>query len=310
MKFTPFLLFVLLIIFALTGCIKNDRINCPDINPFNLKLDFIYVNILGKDIFKEHIDYVHIFIYDEDYKLFQQNIVNKNELNKKPSTEFYLPRGKYYIVCWGNALYRTKFINVTDASSLADAYLENSLIDIDRVAPNGDPLYFAPTDLSAIEVIIPKVGQVVQKVPFISAHVAIKVYVKGFDDHFSNGNHLEPVLELSNIPDKYNFQLETSNTFIKYKHIAEYELLNDKKIAFVQFNTPLFDEDTQIELTLKKVSTNEILTTIYLSEFILQNKIELTGVDQVVIPIMIEFKDASVAINLPNWGNVPIDPEL
>lgn len=311
MRYLPASFIILLSLLFMTGCVRDSDKDCPTIDHNNLELKFIYINNLDKDVFAEHINRVHVFIYDADYKLYQKQLVDKESLFNDASLKLYLPEGKYYIVCWGNALDKTSFINTELFEDLKDAYLTNNSVNANGFAPNGDPLYFAPKQSAEpIEVVVPEVGVIIKEVPFKSAHAQVKIYVKGFEDKDLTGEKLEPMLELSNVSDKYNFKLETSNTFIGYKDIAKYGLASDENTAFIQFNTPLFEEDTLLELNLRKSSTAEVLTTIRLSEFILNNQIDLLGVDQVVVPIMIEFKGAEVTIDLPSWENIPVDPEL
>lgn len=301
----------LLLFLFLTGCIKDDYKDCLVTEQNNLELKFVYINNQDKDIFADHINRVHLFIYDADYKLFKKQIVEKNNLEKDRSIALYLPSGKYYILCWGNALNKTSFINTELSKDLKDAYAENNSVDVDGFATNGDPLYYAPKSNSELmEVIVPEVGKARKEVPFKSAHANIQVYVKGFEDYNPEGKSLKPVIELSNIPDKYDFQLGTSNTFIAYKDVAEYGLESDKNTAFLQFHTPLFEEDTLLELKLKKSSTTETLITIRLSEFISKNQIDFFGVDQILIPIIIEFKGTDISIELLSWENILVDPEL
>lgn len=52
------------------------------------------------------------------------------------------------------------------------------------------------------------------------------------------------------------------------------------------------------------------LSTISLKDFIKEHNISLTGTTEVVIPIYIEYKSASVSVTLPSWEQVPVTPGL
>lgn len=288
------------------GCISEDTGDCPVELQNNLILKFLYTNNEGTDIFTQKINRVHVFVFDSADHLIQEQIVDQASLSVFAGTQLNLQAGIYRIICWGNALDNTSFAQVEMADLFKNAFLSNSGID----PTNGDPLYYAPFPSQVFTVAVSQ-GQVqTAQIAFCSAHIKIQVYVKGFDDKSPEGDQLPPLVKLVDIPSGYNFDMQASNDLIFYQDAAHYRTVEGQTLAALDFNTPLFGQDTPAQLLIKKQSDQTTVTTISLKDFIKENNISLDDNQQVVIPILIEYKSVGISITLPGWGQNPVNPGL
>lgn len=292
------------------GCISEDNDSCPPELQNNLILKFLYSDDQGTDLFAENIRQVDVFIYDSQDRLVQSKRVNESALNAFTGTELLLDPGTYRIVCWANALQKTRFEEVDTADLFKNALLSNADIDVNNIASNGDPLYYAPFPSQAFMVTVAPGKMQTQEISFRTAHIQIEVYVKGFEDGSSNGSLLPPLVKLTDIASGYDFEMKASTDQTSYMDIAEYQMINAQSMAVIKFNTPWFKEDTSSQLLIKKQSDGTAVTTINLKDFIQQNNISLSGDQQVVIPILIEYKSIGVDITLPGWEQNPVTPGL
>lgn len=309
MKHLPIYLLVMLL-WPSSSCVTDSTKDCIYIDN-NLKLEFVNINKKGEDTFLEKVKRVHVFIFDEEHLFVQKKVVEKNDLAIFAGTEMSLPPGKYFVVCWGNALDQTTFSDLDNSTLLFDAFTKNSLVDSKLIAPNGDPLYYGPKSApELLEVVVPESEQVVKEVPFRSAHAQIRVYVKGMQDLNDKGEALAPLLSLDQVPDQTDFQLNRSNSYIKYQSIAEFIDFADKSAFMFQFNSPLLDGNTKMNVYVNKQSDQEQLAEVNIAQFMVDHNTQYVDVDQIEVLIQIEFKGAEVIVTLPKWEHIPVDPEL
>lgn len=118
------------------------------------------------------------------------------------------------------------------------------------------------------------------------------------------------MVELTPVPAECNFDLQNSESYISYSDIITYGTIEGQQIATIDFYPPLFDENTSKQILIKRQPDGSTVTSISLKDFIRENQINLTSNTQIVIPILVEYKQASVNITLPGWGQKPLVPEL
>lgn len=294
-----------------SGCIGEDTGSCPEIAKNNLTLKFEHINNEGTDIFPEKIHRVDVFVFDTNGSFVKKQSVEKETLSVFPGTELNLDPGIYHIICLGNIYDKTSLSKFIKGSLLSDAFINFGILNNLKIAKGADPLYFAPKISSqAFTITVPEQGTQTVTIPFSSIHIKIKVFIKGFEDSSAEGKELLPMIELNNIPSGCDFNIKTSNDFISYENVTEYKNVDEQKMATLEFNTPLLGTETLAQLLIKKQSDQKTLTTISLKEFIRKHNISLTGTTEVVIPIFVEYKSASVSVTLPSWEQVPVTPGL
>jgi hypothetical protein len=307
------IILLLLAILFLDSCIGEDTDSCFPDN--NLRLEFLYTDQTGKDIFAGNIHGVDVFVFDRQGLLVSRQTADKASLSAFAGMEMGLPPGTYRIVCWGNASDRTLFSEVQPGSGFNGAFLAGPVLNGTVAAPGCDPLYYAPkpaegTSGQSFTVTVPEQGIRTEAINFCSAHIKMEIYIRGFEDKPATGGNLFPLIELMDIPAGYNFGMEASGSTVSYRGIADSRNVDGQQLSAIDFYVPLFDENTPMRVLIKKQSDSSTLTVISLKDFIRDNHIQVTGIAQLVIPILVEYKQASVNITLPGWGKIPVGPEL
>lgn len=303
-------------VLLLNGCIGEDMDSCPEVVDNNLSITFLYPDDAGKDIFSKKIDKVDLFVFDEQGHFVTSQTIEQAALSAFAGAKLKLSPGTYRIVCWGNASTKSEFGGVSNGSLFTDAFISNSTVDGNSVATNGDRLYYAPASTTGqslsqgFTITVPTEGMINKSINFSRAHIRVIVYTKGFEDHSQQGASLTPVIELTNVSLRYNFNMQTSANLITYRDISVSAIVEGKSMNIVDFNTPLFDENTSMQMVIKKQSDGSTLTTVNLADFIRDNNITIDDSVEIVVPILIEYIGGSFQITLSKWGQTPVGPEL
>lgn len=306
---------LLLSAFLLNGCLGEDTDSCPPVTDNNLILEFRYTDNQGTDIFSGKIDKVDVFVFDLSGSFVQSQSVNKASLSAFAGTRLNLCPGTYRIVCWGNALDKTLFGGLDSTGLFKDAFTGNSTLNEEGIATGGDPLFYAPRNTAdgfseKFTVSLGPEGTQKAVIDFYSAHIKVEVYIKGFEDKGLLREQLPPLVELTDIPAYYNFEMQDFGSSISYKDITSYQSLKGQELAVIHFCTSVFTEDTPMRVLIKKSSDGSTVTAISMKDFIRENNITLDTGEQITVPILVEYKGASIEITLPEWGHNPIDPEV
>lgn len=294
----------------LNGCLGEDMDSCPPLMTYNLSIEFRYPGDDGKDIFNDKIDKADLFVYNDQGGYVTGLSLDKASLTLFAGAKLNLDPGTYRIVCWGNAAGHSRFAGIGNGSSFAGAFIQNSTI-VNSVAANGDRLYYAPhTTGQAFSLTVPQQGTKTKIIDFTRAHICVRAYIKGFEDHSAQGDPLTPLVELTHIAPQYDFAMQQSGNPITYRAVSVAGTLDTQQLAVMEFHTPLFDADTPMQLIIKKQSDGTALTRVPLSEFIRDNNITIGNTADMTLDILIEYKQGSVEITLPGWGQTPVGPEL
>lgn len=316
---------LLLSALLLNGCMGEDTDDCPPLIANNLSIEFLYPGDDGKNIFNQKITKADLFVFDEGGRYVTNQSIDQPSLSVFPGAHLKLNPGTYRIVCWGNAAYRSEFSGINSGSLFTGAFIGNSTIDVNSVAINGDQLYYAPDTRAArsphllqsplslpqgFTVTVPAQGAKTVSINFTRAHIRVVAYIKGFEDRSPQGASLTPLVELTDISPKYDFNLQKSGNPVTYRNVSTLTTVEGEQMAVMDFNTPLFDENTPMQLVIKKQSDGSTLTTVSLKGFIRDNNITIGNSVDLVLPIMIEYIQGSFEITLPGWGQNPVEPEL
>lgn len=305
---------LLLCTFLLSGCVNEDMASCPAAKESNLVLTFRYTDDQQMDVFSDKIHRVDVFIFDEADRLVYEQSIDKVALSAFAGVELNLQKGDYHIVCWGNANDKTEF-DISQGSLFKDAFLGHSSLKTETTATNGDPLYYSSSMSGrslpqGFKITVPEEGDLTQTISFNRAHIEIGLYVKGFEDKSASGELLLPIVELTHIPPYYDFEMKTFGDIIPYQDVLTLQTIEDEEMATIDFYTPFFAEDTPMRILIKKASDGTTVTEINLKDFIQENNITIQFTGEVVIPILVEYKQTSVSITLPGWVQTPVNPEL
>lgn len=296
-----------------SGCINEDTEECPDEEKENLTLMFHYETNSQKEFFIEKIQGVDVFVFKKDGEYVTTRRVDLAALSAFTGITLELEPGNYRIICWGNVSEKTFTAPLGIRSLLRDAYLSNIAVRNGTAASNGDSLYYA-TDNDILSKGIKATvtaGNVVERtINFYNAHIKVQVYIKGLIDKNSQGELLPPVVEMTSVPNGYNFEMQTTTGIISYLDKSSFQTISGEEVAGLVFYTPRFKDDNLIEIRIKKSSDGSILTRINLKNFMQENNITVEDIPEAVVPVLVEYKEASVEISVPEWIQTPVDPEI
>ena len=296
---------VLCMLVYLEGCIKQDYSLCGVEN--NLVLSFKYEDAAGKDIFSDKINSVDVTIFDENYFYTAHKRVSQSDLNNFRGVRFSLDPGTYYAVCWGNVSSYSLLPYLDNSSVLSNCQL------ITVSDESGSQLYYSPAkevgdtavpsaDYTIYRIVVPG-GTVTEKtMEFVRAHRSVHVYVKNF-------KYAEmPVIELTNMPQSYNFLLETLASRKNYQRVSGLVNTPDGEMYLASFHTPIAKFAPDMDVKVRKNPDLTVVGTLNLKDWVDSNIHTIEDINE--ISLIVEFGlDGSVAISIPNWSNEDVDPD-
>lgn len=306
---------VILLFVALlsNGCINVDVEQCVDEEKGNLTLLFNYEINNQKEVFIEKIQKVDIFVFKKEGQYVTTRSMNLDALSNFTGITLELDPGSYQVVCWGNVSEKSFTTPLGSQSLFKDALISHVAKRNGTAATDGDSLYYASDkDLlfEGLNATVSTKNTTERTISFYNAYVKVQVYVKGLIDKNSQGELLPPTIEMTNVPDGYNFDMQTNIGLISYLNKTSFQPIGGEEVAVLTFYTPRFKDDNPIEILVKKSSDNSVITRINLKNFMQENNITVEDIPEAMIPLLIEYKEVSVEISVPKWVQDPVDPEL
>lgn len=308
-----YLFFGLFSVLAFNGCIDDDYEDCPTDIENNFVIKFRYVSNESGELFIKKIKKVDVFVFRENGEYVMSQDADIDALTNFAGVSLNLEPGNYRIVCWGNASSKSFVSPLSTSSLMKDAFVCNMSLRNGTSAIDGDTLYYAldNTVLSPSLKVTTVSETIIERIlDFRRAFIKVQVYVKGLVDKDTQGNLLAPIVEMTEVPSTYNFEMQAIGTPIRYLNTSVFENISGEKIASITFNTLRFKDDNPINIQIKKSSDGSTITSIGLTDFMKKNNITVEGKEEAVIPILVEYKEASVEISVPEWWQIPVTPEL
>lgn len=308
------LIFVLFAVLMWNGCIDDSaNAGCPVEPEDNFILKFRYQGNDPNELFIKKIQKVDVFVFTDDGLFVTVQSADLAALTSFTGITLNLDPGSYQIVCWGNVSDKNHITPLKRSNRLSDALLYNTAARSGIATTNGDSLYFASDNftLSPSLKTATKAENVIERIlNFRSAHITVQVYTKGLVDKNAQGELLPPIIEMTGVPGGYNFAMETAGNPISYLDTSAFQNISGEEFTAITFLTPRFTDNNAIEVIIRKGSDGSILTNINLKNFMLENNITVDNTPEAVISILVEYKEASIIISVPEWGQTPVDPEL
>ena len=300
------------------GCIGENLENCPE--PRNVFFDFIYPDETDQDIFGQRVQKVELLIFDEAGNYICHESIPQEQLVQFAGTQMYLPPGTYRIVGWGNVLENARLDEPHPEWNVDNISVSHNHDGSDIVS-GYDPLHYAPRRcrenpswgasgpnpdrLLLLEV--PQQGSIHETIRFTCAHTVIDLVVKDWDDRDGVAPNEPPHLELTGVPAEYSFLLDTEGT-IRYRKTASYKRSDEENEAHVQFYSALLDENDDVGIQLLHPVTDEVLMEIDLTEFLQKNNIDLYGMFEPQVTVIIDFPTGTVTVKVNDWSGTEIFP--
>lgn len=288
-------LFVLSAALFLSGCVGEDMSDCPPDN--NLTLLFQYPN------FPDRISRVNVAIYDEDDMLVETRQVEKSELDILQGIRLNLPTGNYKAVCWGNAFNDTQI----------EGFIAGDKLDLHEVAhpgyftpariPTNDALYYGIHTFTII-----KNTETTETVDFTPAHISLVIQIEGLQSLTEGAPAADlPYIKVNNLVPAYDYKMVTHGDLTTY--YPTMTLISGKDLGESQLDVLRFGEKNPITIdVIENNSTNTILHTVNLEDFIAANNIKIEDGKEIIIPILISFFGEVYVTLIEDWEEQPVNP--
>lgn len=294
MKYTKYILSLMLLA-LLNGCIKEDMSDCPG----NCILRFSYLGDGTTEIFPDKIHKVNMYVFDENGMLVSSYPVSDADVRNR-ETELDLPIGTYQVVTVGN-MYQTE---MTDEEQLNIAeFSARGYEEGERIAGN-DSLYYAYRKIS-----IPGDMQMVEEtMDFVSSHYKVYVEVVGVGPEEPEARTAAwPTLSMSGLLPMTDLANHANGPTVTYypKTVNNAE----QHAMYARFNIMRHTDSSQVTLDVTDVNGNN-MASVNLAQFLAEHPtIDLT-LNEVLIPIRIEFKSIGAVITVPDWYIQQVKPEF
>ena len=288
-----------LLLLTVTGCIDDDRGNCP---PEQLvRLVFRYTAGGEQNVVNKYIDAANITVFDSEGKPVSDLQVNKEQLLDPQGV--LLPveeEGKYSVICWGNMGENTEIIkgNSPETSTIQHPnYTKGTRV------PTHDPLYYSitPVTVSGTE-------EIQNKTEFICAYIGLDIYIK--TPETTTRATAAPVVEVHNLTPQYDFRMNPVNPFSE-TYYPDVTFDAGQGVYAAHLNVLRFtDEENPTEIEIKDSGNGKTIHRMKLKEFMqAQNPpISVAENTEVKIPVLIDCSGLNVTVTLPQWGSEDITP--
>lgn len=285
------------------GCINEDMSDCP--SPYNTELTFSYSGDRQDPVmFSRTIDGVTLVVFDRaDGQHILDKAIVKADLNRFQGTELDLPAGDYRIVCWGNAFDDMELLsdNLSEGRVHAPAYGSGG-----KIATN-DHLYYGEYDIT-VPTAADASGKVTGDIPFRSAHIDMRIYIKGLDG--LSDPAAWPELEIGNLMPQYDLRMNAIQPFgTTYHPVLAQD--DEKKALAACFQVLRFADDNPVTVTVREAAPgNAVRAAVNLREYMEKNDISVDNLHEAAVEMLIEFTDLGVSITIPDWNSSITDPEI
>ena len=291
----PLVSFVLL-----ASCIKEDYTDCE-----RCKLTFSYTGDVEYDIFPQQITSVSLYVFDEDDRLVQTKRIEQNDLKVYQGTKLNLNPGTYRVVGVGNDYDLTETYN-TSAADMSQITFSHPNASTNGVVEGNDSL-----SLGQKTITIPADYWYEDDVPFRSSHLKVSYTVKGYvnPDAMSGTRASEGYLELrvKNLLPKTDFNNHAHGNKITYH--PELRLQAGDGDHYGYFNIMRHTKDSDVEFELVDKASGDVVHTLLLKDFLEKfSQIDVSK-QEVLIPIVVEFKNIGVTVTIPEWMIQDVTPD-
>ena len=277
------------------GCTTAEMGGCK-----NAIVNFEYRGDGTSDLFRDHIANVSYYVYNAAGSQVASGRLESADLSFFRGFRLRLEAGTYDVVCWGNLEH---YCQVAGGNRKEEAHIINIAHTTGGTPRSYDPLYYGKASLNISDI----EGQETAIVTFRSAHITLWAYTKGVTDYDEKGENRPPVFHVGGFNSEYNFECVGSGIPLSFSPEAVYK--QEYQVSMARCEVPRFMENTSSQLKVYRQSDYKLLEVVELEQFIADNNIEITGREEVTIPILFDFQGIGVEVRMPSWDEVGITPE-
>lgn len=272
-------LLISLICTLLTSCcINEDGSDCKNEYP----LIFSYNGDGNTDIFQSKIENVDLYVFGQDNNLVLKQHIDKVDLATFQGTRLDLFPGKYRVVLWGNI---TPMTTIRNEHDLAEAELATMNYYNSSTIINNDSLYY-----SSREIYVPNTSMAPDTMKIVGAHIKLIINIHGSTQVNVRVNNLAPT---------YNFAMHSLKPLTDHRPTGTNSF---------NFNILRILDDNIVMVELYDSSTNELIYTLSLKDYMIQNNISVSNRNEVTI--VIEFYISELGIIVLPWEDDDLHPEI
>lgn len=301
----------------LAGCVKEDMSDC--LPESNVTVMFRYPDRDGADRFKGKHNNVIISVYDLNDRLVYTRPIYRSELDAFQGDRLYLAEGSYRVICWGNLAEHSRSPHFYQGKLLSQSLVTLETFNDKETC---DPLMYAPRSASfgrgletgdRFVVNVPSEGTVNETIDFVSAHTAFKVVAKGLTDLDESGTNTAPVVEITQLPVGYDFEMNTQGGTEDYSKQSEFVTTSTTPESRAYFYTGNFNNDDPIMVKLYSGVTGQQLDggTVYLPQYLTDQSIDLSSMLERSITVTLNFKNGhvvSITVSVLPWTGSEVGP--
>ena len=293
-------MYLLASVVLLASCIKEDYADCE-----RCTLTFSYLGDGTWDVFPEHITRVSLYVFNSEDRLVQTKLIEQNELKAFQGTKLNLEPGDYRVVGVGNSFNKTEVTNLS-SSNMSQIQFHHPKADDGGVVEGNDSLYLGQKTFT-----IPSTYWYEDDVPFRSSHLKVSYTVKDYVNPAAaeSATRAEGFLELKvkNLLPQTDFTNKANGQKMTYNPVLS--LTPEKGEHNAYFNIMRHAKDSDVEFELVDKATGEVVHTLALADFL--NKFPQIDVtkQEVLIPIVVEFKNIGVTVTIPDWMIHDVTPD-
>ena len=289
----PLVSFVLL-----ASCIKENLDDCE-----RCKLTFSYTGDVDYDIFPQQIKCVSLYVYDQNDGLVTTKRIEQNDLAKYQGTKLNLSPGTYRVVGVGNDNEATEVYNADLNKPMSEVHFRHphaydGIVD----GHANDSLYLGQKTIT-----IPSDYWYEDDVPFRSSHLKVSYTVIGYVD--AQPTRVESLLELrvNNLLPQTDFNNRAHGEKTTYEPTLTLNPKEGKHEGY--FNIMRHTKDSDVEFELVDKASQEVVHTLKLKDFLAKFPQVDVSKQEVLIPIIVEFKNIGVTVTIPDWMIHDVTPD-
>ena len=290
MKIMKYVLFIMLTVEMLGGCIEEDLSDCEVFSRNVLTLS--YKGDGTTEIFNEKIENVVMYVFDQNEQLVTTKELTKEEIARRLVIVPELSPAIYRVICFGNLMKcQVNDLACGDCDKMycaAPEYFKKETIS------GNDSLYYA-----SLELIVTEEDQN-QTLVFTSSHYKVSVEVVGVP-----GGGIRPTIELCGLSPYTNFENRAGGEPTTYVLKSEY----DEGQLNAYTNIMRHTNHEAVDVCVRDVNGND-LAKINLAEFLTANPVIDVVKNEVLIPIRLEFKSVGIEVSVPEWYIEQVKPEF
>lgn len=293
------ILALLLFVTLLQGCIYENDDDCPP-KECTVTLKFEYPD------FPAHITRVNLGLFDEEGLFVELMQVSKSDLDRFQGVVLSLQPGKYTSVCWANAFDNTLIKGFSKGMNITEGQVVNPNYETTQPITSNDSLFYGKKEFSVL-------NQQTQTytVDFTPAYIRFIITIKGLSSTAQQNADNYPYIRINNLKPAYNFNMDAIGPNVSYYPLISVNTA--EKIAFSVTNVIRFATDNPITIDVLKNKTSlDVLTSLDLRQFMIDNDIKIVAGKKVTIPLLFTFfnNDLDVSVSIDRWGEIPINPEI